>query len=141
VAGLVTVEDLIEEIVGEIYDETDRDVLTVEHGPDGAVVVSGRFPVHDLGDLGIDDVPDGPYTTVAGLVLERLGRLPDAPGDRVAVGGWWFEVTAVTGRAITQLRLCAAPEDDGEPGSAAGAGPGSGAGAGSAGTAVPAKHR
>lgn len=104
-AGIVTVEDLIEELVGEIYDETDRDVIGAVHLPDGSIVVPGGFPVHDLHDLDVHGVPEGPYVTVAGLVLDRLDRLPDAPGDHVEVAGRTFEVTAIEGRSISQLRI------------------------------------
>ena len=55
-AGIITMEDLIEELVGEIYDETDRDVAMLHHFEDGSIALPGQFPVHDLGDLGIDDV-------------------------------------------------------------------------------------
>ncbi|QGG95158.1 hemolysin family protein [Actinomarinicola tropica] len=103
--GIVTVEDLIEEIVGEIYDEADPDLAAVIHDDDGSLLVSGRFPVHDLTDLGLEDVPDGPFTTVAGLVLDQLGRLPDRPGDAVEVGDWRFEVTRIRRRAIAEVRL------------------------------------
>jgi putative hemolysin len=104
-AGIVTVEDLLEELVGEIYDESDRDVVGVRREPDGALVMPGRFPVHDLVDVGVDDMPEGPYATVAGLVLDLLGRVPQAPGDLVAVAGRTIEVLAVDGRAITQVRI------------------------------------
>jgi putative hemolysin len=104
-AGIVTVEDLVEELVGEIYDETDRDVIAVRRDSDGAMRIPGGFPVHDLVDIGLDDVPEGSYATVAGLVLDQLRRLPDAPGDRVTVGDWQFEVTGVDRHAITQVRL------------------------------------
>lgn len=104
-AGIITVEDLVEELVGEIYDETDRDVIAVRRESLGAMVVPGGFPVHDLEDIGVGDVPDGSYATVAGLVLDRLGRIPDAPGDRVIVGDWQFEVTGVDRHAITEVRL------------------------------------
>jgi putative hemolysin len=105
--GIVTMEDLVEEIVGEIYDETDRDVQAVIHEPDGAMLLTGTFPVHDLPDLGIDieHLTDGDYTTIAGLVLARLGHIPTAPGEVVAIDGHTAEVTQVTGRAITQVRL------------------------------------
>ena len=102
-AGIVTVEDLIEELVGEIYDESDPDVLAVRPQADGSLVLPGTFPVHDLPDVGITGIPDGPYVTVAGLVLDRLGRIPTAPGDTVTVDGTTFEVTATEHRAITQL--------------------------------------
>jgi putative hemolysin len=103
--GIVTVEDLVEELVGEIYDESDRDVIAVGHDPDGSVRVRGTFPIHDLTDLGVFDIPEGPYSTVAGLVLDRLGRLADGPGDHVVVAGWRFEVTAVERHAITGVRI------------------------------------
>ncbi|HKH24773.1 MAG TPA: transporter associated domain-containing protein, partial [Acidimicrobiales bacterium] len=108
-AGIVTVEDLLEELVGEIYDESDRDVVGVRREADGSLVMSGRFPVHDLVDVGVADMPEGPYATVAGLVLDVLGRVPEQPGDRVAVGGRTIEVLAVDGRAITEVRVGPAP--------------------------------
>jgi putative hemolysin len=101
--GIVTVEDLLEELVGEIYDEFDRDSQGIQREGDGSVLLPGSFPIHDLPDLGIS-LPEGPYTTVAGLVLDRLGHLPD-PGETVQVDGWQLEVLAVDHRAITRLRL------------------------------------
>jgi putative hemolysin len=103
--GIVTMEDLVEEIVGEIYDESDRDVVGVHPESDGTLVLSGRFPVHDLSDVGVYDVPEGPYSTVAGLVLDQLGRIPERPGDRVEIAGRTFEVTEVSGHAITEVRI------------------------------------
>jgi putative hemolysin len=75
-AGIITVEDLLEELVGEIYDETDRDVIGARREADGSLVLPGRFPVHDLQDVGVHGMPEGPYATVAGLVLDVLGRVP-----------------------------------------------------------------
>jgi putative hemolysin len=101
--GIITVEDLLEELVGEIYDEFDPDVTGVGHEPDGALVLPGSFPAHDLTDLGVD-LPEGPYATVAGLVLDQLGHLP-AGGETVQVGGWSLEVLEVDRNAIQRLRL------------------------------------
>jgi putative hemolysin len=101
--GIVTVEDLLEELVGEIYDEFDRDSQAVQRQPDGSIVLPGSFPIHDLPDLGIS-LPEGPYATVAGLVLDRLGHLPD-PGEAVEVDRWRLEVVDVDRRAITHVRL------------------------------------
>ena len=102
--GIVTVEDLIEEVVGEIYDETDRDVLAVVRQSDGAFLLPGRFPAHDLADLGIN-LPEGDSATVAGVVLTFLGHLPAGPGETVDVAGWRLEVVELRGRAITRVRL------------------------------------
>jgi putative hemolysin len=103
VDGIVTVEDLVEELVGEIYDETDRDLAGVHHEPDGTIVVRGRFPVHDLVDLRIA-APNGDYATVAGLLLDRLGRLGQT-GDTVVIDDVRYEVRAVHGRAITEVAI------------------------------------
>ncbi|MGI5272423.1 hemolysin family protein [Nonomuraea sp. CA-218870] len=111
VDGIVTLEDLLEEVVGEIYDETDRDVIEIRREADGSMLVPGTFPVHDLPDLGVhlEDRPDGDYTTVAGLVLALLGHVPTAPGGTVATGGWRLRVQDVDGHAITRVRLSPAP--------------------------------
>ncbi|HEU4422271.1 MAG TPA: hemolysin family protein [Pilimelia sp.] len=104
--GIVTMEDLVEEIVGEIYDETDRDVQAVTREPDGAMLLAGGFPIHDLSDVGVDlDEDDGGYTTIAGLVLARLGHIPTAPGETVTLDGFTAEIVEITGRAITRIRL------------------------------------
>jgi putative hemolysin len=105
--GIVTMEDLVEEVVGEIYDETDRDIESVISEADGALLLPGSFPMHDLPDLGIDteEFEDADYTTVAGLVLDRLGRIPQEPGDVVSVPGLTLEVVAIRGRAITKIRI------------------------------------
>ena len=103
VDGIVTVEDLVEELVGEIYEETDRDLAEVRHEPDGTIVVRGRFPVHDLVDLHVV-APNGDYATVAGLLLDRLGRL-GLVGDTVVIDGVRYEVRGVHARAITEVAI------------------------------------
>ncbi|KUL35895.1 hemolysin family protein [Actinoplanes awajinensis] len=100
VDGIVTMEDLVEEIVGEIYDETDRDAAAAVREPDGALLVPGSHPLHALGLEG-----HGDYTTIAGMVLASLGHIPTAPGEVVTLPSLTAEVVEVTGRAITKVRL------------------------------------
>ncbi|WP_250027427.1 hemolysin family protein [Paractinoplanes maris] len=111
--GIITMEDLVEEVVGEIYDETDRDVQSVVREPDGAMLLPGTFPIHDLPDIGVDveRLDEGDYTTVAGLVLAHLGHIPTEAGEQVEIDGHTAEVAEVTGRAITQVRLRVAERD------------------------------
>ena len=103
VEGLVTMEDIVEEIVGEIYDEFDRDLDEVRRDEHGSLVLAGSFPIHDLADLDVG-LPEGDYTTVAGLVLDHLGHIPE-PGEAVEVDGWRIEVVKMKGRAIAQVRM------------------------------------
>jgi putative hemolysin len=105
VAGIVTVEDLLEELVGEIHDEYDRDVRDAVRNPDGSVTVVGRFPVHDLEDLQVRlDVADSDAVTVAGLVSELLGRLP-VVGDTVEMSGYQFRVDVADARTVQRVTI------------------------------------
>ena len=114
VDGILTMEDLVEEVVGEIYDETDRDIQSVVREPGGSMLLLGTFPIHDLPDIGVPVPEDatGDYTTVAGLMLARLGHIPTEPGEKAPVGTWTAEVVQVTGLAITRIRLIPAPAEE-----------------------------
>jgi len=102
-AGLVTIEDVLEEIVGEITDEFDADEVPVERLEDGSVRVSSRFPVDDLDEvfdpdaIGLteEDVED--VDSVGGLMAKHLGMVP-IPGSEVSVGGLTLTAEGVTGR-------------------------------------------
>ena len=103
-AGLVTLEDLIEELVGEIVDEFDTEDARIEPIPTGGVRVSGSLTIDDANDLLVVKLPEGDYDTVSGLVLSGLGRLA-ATGDTVEVTGARLTVERVQGRRIMRVRI------------------------------------
>ena len=96
-AGLVTIEDVLEEIVGEITDEYDEAQIETEHLANGSIRVSSRFPVDDLEDLCGVPIEDDDVDTVGGLMAKHLGRVP-IPGSVVEVDGLRFEAETPRGR-------------------------------------------
>jgi CBS domain containing-hemolysin-like protein len=96
-AGLVTIEDILEEIVGEIRDEYDVERPPVERLPDGAIRVTARLPIDDLGELFDVELPSDEVETVAGLLAQALGRVP-IPGATATVGGLRLVAEGTTGR-------------------------------------------
>ncbi|HVR88663.1 MAG TPA: hemolysin family protein [Candidatus Limnocylindria bacterium] len=106
-AGLVTLEDVIEELVGEVQDEFDRETpMLREEG--GVFLINGLLTLADARDrLGLQ-LPDEPYDTVGGMVFGRLGRVA-AVGDSVDVEGYRFTVTAVDARRVAQVKAKALP--------------------------------
>jgi CBS domain containing-hemolysin-like protein len=96
-AGLVTLEDLVEEVVGEITDEYDREAPAVEALPDGSLRVTARLPVEDLEDRYGVQLPHEDVDTVGGLMASLLGRVP-IPGATVAVNGLELVAESAKGR-------------------------------------------
>jgi putative hemolysin len=112
--GIVTLEDLIEEVIGEIYDEYDEEVAPdARQQPGGPREVDGLLNLDDFAEVTGLQLPDGPYETVAGYVLADLGRLPEV-GDAVEVEGRTLSVVELDGRRIARLLVSAppAPADD-----------------------------
>ncbi|NHZ70403.1 MAG: CBS domain-containing protein [Proteobacteria bacterium] len=102
-AGIATIEDLIEEIVGEIADEFDDEEPMVEE-VDGAWIVDARLDVDDLADLVGIDLPSDEWDTVGGLVLELAGRVPHE-GERFEHDGLAFTAAAVQGRRVAKVKV------------------------------------
>jgi putative hemolysin len=108
--GIVTLEDLIEEVIGEIYDEYDEEVAPEEkRAPGGPREVDGLLNLDDFTEATELQLPEGPYETVAGFVLAELGRLPEV-GDTVEVEGRTLSVLELDGRRIARLLVGPAPE-------------------------------
>jgi putative hemolysin len=115
VTGLVTLEDLLEELVGEITDEYDREEPQIAEVDEGTYRVSGKTPIDDVNELLETDLPDEEWDTVAGLVLDLFGKIPDA-GEETNFHGLRFTVEEVQGRRvasvlITRLHDPADPEE------------------------------
>ena len=111
--GIVTLEDLLEELVGEIYDEFDRDSWPVPGGLDTILAADGTFDgglilqeFEAATDIALPDT--GGYETVGGFLMAQLGRIPEA-GDRVAVDGGVLEVVEVNERRVTTVRFTPVP--------------------------------
>ena len=108
-AGLVTMEDLLEEIVGEITDEYDADEPRVERLAGGALRVPGRTPIDEINELLGEELPSGEWDTVGGLVFDALGHVP-TEGECARVNGFVFCAERVQGRRIVSVRVTPAPE-------------------------------
>jgi putative hemolysin len=106
--GIVTLEDLLEEIVGEIEDEFDLPDETVEHVDDDTVRIDGTFTIDDFNERFNVELPEDDYHTVAGFVFGRLGRAA-VPGDEVAHDGVRFHVESVEGQRIGRLLVTFQP--------------------------------
>ena len=112
-AGLVTIEDLLEEIVGEIYDEYDPVHTPIEWVDARTVIVDGKLPVDEVSELIDYEIPRGEYDTVAGFLYSRFGDVP-ALGEITTVDGHQFVVDRLDGHRITKVRIITPPPEAGE---------------------------
>jgi CBS domain containing-hemolysin-like protein len=110
VAGLVTLEDVLEELTGEIQDEFDQEEPKVRRLPDGLLSVDAALPLDELAEIGMDGPDDEEVDTLGGLVITKLGRMPRV-GDSVEIDGHSVEVSRMQGRRI--LRLLVQPPSRG----------------------------
>jgi putative hemolysin len=105
VEGIVTLEDVLEEIVGEIADEYDDSTeLPIVRRDDGSFLIEGRAPIDDVADeLNLRELPEsGGFDTLAGLILSLMGRIPRT-GEHVDWAGWRFEVVDMDGLRIDKV--------------------------------------
>ena len=113
-AGIITLEDIVEEIVGEIEDEFDPDNQYLTQLSEREWLVDGRFSLDDAIDLGWPVEDSEEYETIAGFVLEYADKLPH-PGDVIEKDGYQFLVQSMRGSRITMLRVVAPKPEDPEP--------------------------
>jgi putative hemolysin len=113
-AGIVTLEDLVEELIGDIRDEYDTGEAPAKKLPRGEVEVDGLLNLDEFAEQTSIRLPEGPYETVAGYVLAALGELPE-PGASVVVPGYTITVTEMDARRIARLRVTPIPDPVPEP--------------------------
>ncbi len=102
--GMITLADILEEIVGH-YDRGQYDALSVpKPQPDGAIIIDGRFPVREFNRETGWDLPDGHASTMAGLVIHVAGHIPE-PGEQISFGRFFFEVLARRRNRVARLRI------------------------------------
>jgi CBS domain containing-hemolysin-like protein len=104
VEGLITIEDVVEELVGEIQDEFDEDEAAIEPLGEKTYAVDGRIPITDVNDYFDLDLPHEDFDTIGGFVLGSLGRPPE-PGDVVPADGVTLRVKSVDGPRVSMLTL------------------------------------
>ena len=114
IAGLITLEDCLEELVGEIVDEYDVDTVEIERLANGDLVVDGGINIEDLGDeLGVE-LPNTDFDSVGGFIFSTLERVPEE-GDAVEFAAHRFVVESVEGRRVRRVRIeVPPPVDDGD---------------------------
>jgi putative hemolysin len=112
-AGIVTLEDLIEEVIGDIRDEYDEPDAGALRTRSGRVEADGLLNLDEFAEQTGVELPDGPYETVAGYVMAALGHVPKK-GEAVEVDGHRLEVSELDGRRVARVRVTAVPNEEGQ---------------------------
>ena len=104
IAGLITLEDCLEELVGDIVDEYDEEDADIVHQADGSFLVDGRVAIDELDEVLDTELPDDDWDTLGGLVFNTLGHVPVA-GEHLVTHGWRFTVREMEGRRIKRVEV------------------------------------
>lgn len=110
-AGLVTLEDAIEELVGELSDEHDRPSLGIQRFGDGSILFSGMSRPDELAEFGVQVSEDADYDTMSGFVMSELGRIPEV-GDSLELENGTLRVERMDGRRVDRVRFIPKPVSD-----------------------------
>ncbi|MDD7661428.1 MAG: hemolysin family protein, partial [Eubacteriales bacterium] len=106
--GIVTMEDILEELVGEIWDEHDQVQVNIRHGKDGSLLILGDTPLDELEDALDQEIGDADASTVGGWVMEQTENIPK-PGDSFQWEKWRFDVLKTDGRHVMEVQATALP--------------------------------
>lgn len=111
-AGLITIEDILEQIVGDIDDEHDSEesALIQQHAP-GRYTVDALMPVEEFNEHFATEYSDDEFDTIGGLVVNQIGHVPE-PGETVTLDGFWFRILEADSRRIRELQLVVSAEED-----------------------------
>ncbi len=112
ISGLITLEDCLEELVGEIVDEHDEEEPTIEHVGEGEYLVDGGLAIGDLNELLEAHLPDEDWDTVGGFLFGTLEHVPEA-GESVPFDGWTFTVVEMEGRRVRRVRVARSEPEPG----------------------------
>jgi len=104
IAGLITLEDCLEELVGDIVDEYDEEDADIVHQADGSFLVDGRVAIDELDEVLDTELPDDDWDTLGGLVFNTLGHVP-VEGEHLVTHGWRFTVREMEGRRIKRVEV------------------------------------
>ena len=109
--GIITLEDIVEQILGDIHDEYDDDESVTTQALSGEYEVDGLTSLEDLAEETSIELPEGPYETLAGFILHHLGRLPEV-GFRFSQEGVTFEILALDGKRISRVQMLIDPSGE-----------------------------
>ena len=106
-AGLVTMEDILEELVGDIYDEYDKEEKEYEKIDENTYILSGSLPIHDVNKLLNAEIPEGDYDTISGFLQEKLGRIPnDKEKPIIETEKVTYKIQKYEDKRILKIKAC-----------------------------------